>query len=79
MGLSFTSVLVLVAAFDGFVGLLQFGDVEFLHLEGRLRDAGHLVFGATLHHLVQGLRHDLPGEAVPVLQPAALQRVGTDP
>src|SRR6266498_3820804 len=51
---------------------LQLRDVELLHPQQRLHGPPGLLLVRIAHHLGKHGRHDLPGEAVLVLEPAAL-------
>src|SRR5512142_534389 len=58
-----------------FVRVLQLPDVELLHLQHGFGDALRARAVGALHHLPKDPRDDLPGEAEPVLEPAALLRL----
>src|SRR4029079_19492427 len=54
------------------VGRLQLRDVELLHLEEGFLHARRLLAVLVSEQLAQELRHDLPGDTLLVLTPAAL-------
>src|SRR5678815_4143194 len=56
------------------VGLLQRGEVEFLHLHHRYHDALAAWRDAVPEHVLHPGRHHLPGQPEFVLEPAALLR-----
>src|SRR3712207_457893 len=54
---------------------LEPGDLDLLHLQHRLHDPFALFAIGLSEQLRQTLRHDLPREAIFVLEPAALDRL----
>src|SRR5262245_39393072 len=56
-------------------GFLQLGDVDLLHLQHRLHDPVGLLAVGIARHLGHEGGDDLPGEAILVLEPAALLSV----
>src|SRR5665213_2237879 len=59
------------ATVSAIVSLLQFGDVDFVHLKHGSQDAIGFFPVGIVQHFEKHARSDLPGKAVLVLQPAA--------
>ena len=59
------------------VCLLKLRDIEFDHLQHRVRDALRPNLVALAHHLVHHCGHDLPSQAKPVDQPTTRLRLAS--